>query len=196
MRPLPSPRSRNGALPCPRRPITRPATRTRSPLSVPGSRLSKRSRTAATGVRSGNAEGYGSTSPARACATLARRSSRICCSASWDSLTARPVYGAGPRLRGLDAHDLELDGAGRRRHLDDVALLVAEHGLAHRRLVREPVVGGIRFGRPDDLVLVGLPVVHVLDLHLRADRDDVLGDVGGVDHPCPAQLLLQARDAR
>src|SRR4051794_15422261 len=173
--------------------MMRPPRRTRSPVSVPGSRPSCRARTAAIGTRSGKLVGYGSVPPARNASTLARRSLLICCSASCGSVIERAVY-AGPSRR-LDAHDLELDGAARRGHLDHIALLVTEHGLPHRRLVREPVVGRVGLGRADDLVLVGLPIVDVLDFHLGADRHHVLRDVGGVDDARGAELLLQAGDA-
>src|SRR5436190_2086580 len=218
-----STRSRNIALPCPRRPITRPATRTCSPVSVPGSRLSKRARTSAIGERASNVTGYGSPPASRTASTLAMRSARICSSVpvGWDmdaqstktgcdSGRVRPLAGSdpgsarprpvpmvwGPSLRGFDAHDLELDRAGWCGYLDHVALLVPEHRPAHGRLVREPAIAGVGLGRSDDLVLVRLTVVNVLDLYFGADRDNVLGDVAGVDHTRRAQLLLELRDPR
>src|SRR6478609_3294465 len=198
MRPLASTRSRNWARPCPRRAITRPATRSRCPLSVPGVSSPNRSRSTATGTRCGNAVGYGSTPRERAASTFARRAWRICCSVSPGSFIATRSLRRADRagaLGGLDAHDLEFDRSAGGGHLDDLALLVAEHRLADRRLVRQPVVGGVGLGRADDLVLIGLAVVDVLNLDLRADRDDVLGDVAGVDHTGAAQLLLEAQDA-
>ena len=63
-----------------------------------------------------------------------------------------PRRGSG----GLDLEDLELERAARRRDLDDLALLVADDRLADRRLVRELVLGRVRLGRADDVVLEGL----------------------------------------
>ena len=58
----------------------------------------------------------------------------------------------------LDVHDLEPDGARRNRHLDRLALLVAEQRAADRRLVREPALGRVGLGGTDDLVRVDVAV--------------------------------------
>src|SRR6266487_6856077 len=50
----------------------------------------------------------------------------------WGATTDRTT---ADELRGFDAHDLELDRSGRRRHLDHIALLVSQHGPADGRLV-------------------------------------------------------------
>jgi hypothetical protein len=56
-------------------------------------------------------------------------------------------------LGGLDLEDLELQRAARRGDLDGLALLVADDRLADRRLVRELVLGRVRLGGADDVVL-------------------------------------------
>src|SRR5690242_21965663 len=101
--------------------------------------------------------------------TFAIRSSRIPCSTSLD--TATKDMRARPRGRSgrLDVHDLEADGAGGRRHLDRLALLVPEQGAADGGLVREPAVGRVGLGRADDLVRVHVAVVDVLHPDARAD---------------------------
>src|SRR4029453_9589835 len=80
-------------------------------------------------------------------------------------------------LRGLDLEDLELHLAAGGGNLDRLALLLSDDGLPDGRLVREVVLGRIRFGGADDVVLDRLLRVDVTKLHLRSDRDDVLGDV-------------------
>src|SRR5581483_11712910 len=97
-------------------------------------------------------------------------------------------------LRGLDLENLELEGAARGRHLDDLALLLAHDRLADRRLVRELLLGRVRLRGADDAVLDRLVRAHVPELHGRADRDDVLGDVLLLDHPRGEQPLLEHRD--
>src|SRR5206468_635182 len=86
------------------------------------------------------------------------------------------------RLRGFDLQDLELRGAARGSHFDDVALLVAHDGLPDGGLVRELVLGRVRLGGADDVVLERLLRVHVPDADLRTDRDGVLGDLLLRDH--------------
>src|SRR5436189_8354 len=54
--------------------------------------------------------------------------------------------------RGFYLEDLVLRGAAGRGDLDGLALLVADDGLADRRLVRELILRRVRFGRADDLV--------------------------------------------
>ena len=55
---------------------------------------------------------------------------------------------------------------------------------------------GVGLGRADDRVLQRLAGSLVLDGHLRADADDVAGELGRVDHRRGAQLVLERRDAR
>src|SRR5207342_176509 len=96
---------------------------------------------------------------------------------------------------GLDVHDLEADRPSRHRHLDRLALLVADEGAADRRLVREAGVGRIGLGRADDLVRVDVAVVDILHADARADRHHVGADVLRIDDPGGAKLLLEPRDA-
>src|SRR4051794_19555642 len=98
-------------------------------------------------------------------------------------------------LSGLDFQDLELHRPARGRDLDRLALLLADDRLADGRLVRELVLGRVRLGRADDPVLDRLLGVDVAQLHLGADRDDVLGDVLLADHAGVAQPLLERGDA-
>src|ERR1044072_72038 len=66
--------------------------------------------------------------------------------------------------------DLVLQGfAARRQHLDGLALLLAQDGLADRGLVRELVLGRIRLRGADDVVLDRLLRGHVAQLHVRTD---------------------------
>src|SRR5712692_4638715 len=97
-------------------------------------------------------------------------------------------------LSSLDVQDLELERAARGRHLDDLALLLAQDRLADGRLVRELALRRVRLRRADDVVLNGLVRVHVLQLHVRADRDDVLGDLLLVDHARVEEALLELGD--
>src|SRR3954453_12102572 len=100
-----------------------------------------------------------------------------------------------PSLGCFDLEDLELHRAARGNDLDRLALLLADDRLADRRLVRELVLGRIRLGGADDAVLDRLLGVDVAQLHLGADRDDVLGDVLLADHAGVAQPLLERGDA-
>src|SRR5205085_12113679 len=74
---------------------------------------------------------------------------------------------------GFDLEDLELERTPRRRDLDDVALLLADDRLADRRLVGELVLGRVRLGGADDVVLDRLVLLHVLEAHPGSDRDHV-----------------------
>src|SRR6185437_8363081 len=190
--PVRSARSRKIALPCPRRPVMRPASHSDWPDSAPASSPPWSARTCATSARGGVRAGYGSTPARRMASTFAIRSPRIPCSTSLDTATKdmrtrRP----GGRSGRLDVHDLQADGAGRRRHLDRLALLVPEQRAADRGLVREPAVGRIGLGGAHDLVRVHIAVIDVLHPDLRADGHDVFGDVLGIDDAGRAQLLLQ-----
>ena len=78
---------------------------------------------------------------------------------AWTIETAARLRG----LRGLDVHDLVLQGAARGRDLDGLALLAAQDRPADRRLVRELVLGGVRLGRADDRVLDRLLRVDVAE---------------------------------
>src|SRR6185503_6208890 len=100
-----------------------------------------------------------------------------------------------PSLSGLDFQDLELHRPARGRDLDGLALLLADDRLADGGLVRELVLGRVRLGGADDPVLDRLLRVDVAQLHLRADRDDVLGDVLLGDHARVAEPLLERGDA-
>src|SRR5690349_3185656 len=100
-----------------------------------------------------------------------------------------------PSLSGLDFQDLELHSPARGRDLDGLALLLADDRLADGGLVRELVLGRVRLGGADDPVLDRLLRVDVAQLHLRADRDDVLGDVLLGDHARVAEPLLERGDA-
>src|SRR5689334_20208802 len=93
------------------------------------------------------------------------RAGRMC---EWRSIT-RVVLPRG-RLRRFDLEDLELELAARRSDLDRLALFLADDRLAHRRLVRELVLGGVGLGGADDVVLERLLRVDVPQLHVRADR--------------------------
>src|SRR5436190_8664238 len=96
--------------------------------------------------------------------------------------------------RGFYLEDLVLRGAAGRGDLDGLALLVADDGLADRRLVRELILRRVRFGRADDLVLDRLLSGDVAQPDLRADRDDVLRHVLFADDLGVAELLLELRD--
>src|SRR5207344_2080906 len=111
------------------------------------------------------------------------------------SAPPRRSRAAEGRLRGFYIEDLELEGTARGRHLDDLALLLAQDRLADRRLVRELLLSRVRLGRADDVVLDRLVRVHVLEAHRRADRDDVLGDVLLLDHAGAHEPLLEHGDA-
>src|SRR3954470_21536904 len=78
--------------------------------------------------------------------------------------------------------------------LGGVALLVAHQGLAHGRLVRQPL-GRAGLGRADDDEGLLLALV-VLDVDLRADAHDVGAELAGVEYAGAAQALLELRDAR
>src|SRR5436190_8523578 len=173
----------------------RPASHSDWPDSAPASSSPWSARTVATSARGGVRAGYGSTPARRMASTFAIRSSLIPCSTSLDTATKDMPTAPLGRSGRLDVHDLEADRAGRRRHLDRLALLVPEQGAADRRLVRQPASGGIGLGRAHDLVGVHIAVVDVLDPDLRADGHDVFGDVLGVDDAGRAQLFLQPRDA-
>jgi tRNA-dihydrouridine synthase B len=97
-------------------------------------------------------------------------------------------------LRGFDVEDLELERAAGGDDLDDLALLAADDRLADRRLVRELLLGRIRLRGADDPVLERLVRGQVPQLYLRADGDDVLGDVLLLDHARGQQPLLEQRD--
>src|SRR3954453_2085500 len=100
-----------------------------------------------------------------------------------------------PSLGCFDLEDLELHRAARGRDLDGLALLLADDRLADRRLVRELVRRRVRLGGTDDPVLDRLLRVDVAQLPLRADRNDVLGDVLLADHARVAQPLLERGNA-
>src|SRR4051812_22270561 len=148
MRPERSSRSRNAALPWPRRACRRPATRTRTSVSSPGSSPSWGALASAIGVTPGYACGNGSTPASRIASSLRRRVA----SSSEASLAST--------LCDVDLGDGELALlAARERHLDGVALLAAHERLAHRRLVGEPVGSRVGLGRPDDRVRERLALV-------------------------------------
>src|ERR1041385_7373169 len=102
--------------------------------------------------------------------------------------------GSGAFLRGLDFEDLELERAARGGDRHGLALLLADDRLADGRLVRQLVLRRIRLRRADDVVFEGLLRVDVAQLHVRADRDDVLRDALLVDHARVTQALLERRD--
>ena len=124
MRPERSTRSRNAALPWPRRAARRPAMRAATSVSSPAARSSCGALTSAMGWTPGKACGNGSTPAARSSSSLRRRSSR-----TWlGSGGPRPATGLGD----ADLVDGERALALRRRHLHLVALLVADQRLADR----------------------------------------------------------------
>src|SRR5436189_2906542 len=129
--------------------MTRPASRRVVSAAAPGSSGSASARTAAISSRSGKRFG----------AAMTRESTRVV-----------------GRLRGLDVHDLELELAARRGDLDGLALLATHDRLADRRLVRELVLGRIRLGGANDVVLDSLVRLDVAQAHLRAD-----GHLAGLD---------------
>src|SRR2546430_7575418 len=95
----------------------------------------------------------------------------------------------------LDLENLELHLSAWFRDLNRLTLLLPDDRLADPRLVGELVLRRVGLGRADDVVSDGLLGADVAQLHLRADRDDVLGDVllrddAGVAHP-----LLERCDA-
>src|SRR6476660_8375617 len=98
-------------------------------------------------------------------------------------------------LRDVDLSDLELAllAAGQ-GHVDRVAALVLEQRLADRGLVGELLLPGVRLGRADDRVLVGVAGLLVLDVHGHADLDDVGRQLGRVDDLRGAQALLELGD--
>src|SRR5581483_686614 len=98
------------------------------------------------------------------------------------------------RLRGLDLEDLVLHRATWSRDLDGLALFVADDRLADGRLIGELVLGWIRLRGADDVVLDGLLGAPVAQLHLGADRDDILGDVLLVDDLRVSEALLEHCD--
>ena len=103
-----------------------------------------------------------------------------------------------------DLDDLVVDdGAARGGDLYGVALLVAHDGLANGRLVADAVVGGVRLGRANDLILVnviGVDVTQVdeaaqvnLVASLRHIDDRRMGeDLIDLDNPAlnPSLLVL------
>src|SRR6185312_15636937 len=182
MRPERSTRSRKVSFPISRRAMTRPATRTSSSSVSPFSAFSAAARTATISSRSGNR--FGSI----VLASLRR-------SLATPTVEAAPASAGVAVLRGLDFQDLELHRPARGRDLDGLALLLADDRLADGRLVRELVLGGVRLGGADDPVLDRLLRVDVAQLHLGADRDDVLGDVLLGDHARVAEPLLERGDA-
>src|SRR3954469_4870628 len=118
----------------------------------------------------------------RSCSSLARRA------ASSSSLTGS-LHPDG------DLGDLELALlAVGQDDLGGVALLVAHEGLAHGRLVRQPL-GRAGLGRADDDEGLLLALV-VLDVDLRADAHDVGAELARVEHARAAQPFLELRDAR
>src|SRR5207244_6898301 len=148
IRPERSTRSRKVSFPISRRAMTRPATRCSCSSVSPGSAFSASARTAAISSRSANRFG-----------SMAAESKRRC------------------GLSGFDLEDLELHRAARSGDLDGLALLLADDRHADGRLVRELVLRGVRLGGADDAVLDRLLGADVAQPDLRADRDDVLGDV-------------------
>src|SRR5690242_14022485 len=109
--------------------------------------------------------------------------------------SSEPSSSAIDALRDVDLGDLELAllaaGEG---HVDRVAALVPEQGLADRRLVGELLLPRVRLGRADDRVLVALAGLLVLDVHGHPDLDNIGRQVGGVDHLRGAQALLELGD--
>src|SRR3954468_15787473 len=181
-RPLRSTRSRKAILPWPRRAARRPATRCCASVSAPASRPSWAPRTSATGSTPPNSCGNGSMPSERSCSSLARRA------ASSSSLKGS-LHPDG------DLGDLELALlAVGEDDLGGVALLVAHQGLAHGRLVRQPL-GRAGLGRADDDEGLLLALV-VLDVDLRADAHEVGARLAGVEQAGAAQALLELRDAR
>src|SRR5687767_327958 len=177
----------NEALPWPRRALSRPATRTRSSVSTPGSRPSWSSRTAAISVRSANVCGKGSIPSSRRLSSFVRLSS---------SPLTRRAYPGGSRSGGLDLGDLQLLlRAARRLDGDDVVLRGADQRLADRGLVREAVLGRVGFGGADDPELLRLARLLVLDVDDGADADDLGVDLLLVDHGGAADPVRKLGDA-
>src|SRR5829696_7285248 len=185
IRPERSTTSRNAALPWPRRAASRPAIRARTSVSAPGGRSSCGAFTSAIGCTPGNACGNGSTPAARSSSSLRRRSIRTC---GRSSSVMR-------RLSDADLGDGQLALALRRGHGDRVALLATDQRLADGRLVRQPLVRRVGLGGADDRVLEALALL-VLAGHQRADADDVVVELGRVDHLRGAELVLELRDPR
>src|SRR3954453_18005222 len=174
--------------------MTRPAARCSWSSESPGWAFSASARTAETSSRSGNRLGS-------IRASLVRRGGGLCS----PPLTRLRVSGylrevvmareAGRTSRSPDLEDLELHRAARSLDLDGLALLLADDRLPDRRFVRELVLGRVGLGRPDDPVLERLLGADVAQLHLRADGDDVLGDVLLRDHARAAESILERGDA-
>ena len=203
-----STRSRNAALPEPRRAAIRPATRWRSSVSSPACQVlvggEHRPRSARRpGTRTGTRPGR----PRAGARALARRSAissgRPClprtglavvaggCAAIGFALIRRRAYlrptsifvifslRAGPRGTFTATVSLRLCPISARPTGDSLESLCSSR---------------LGLGRADDRVLDRLAGLFVLDVHDRADLHDVGGEVLGLDHRRHAQLLLQLRD--
>src|SRR3954452_3456460 len=140
-------------------------------------------------VRPSKACGNGSTPDSRRRASLARRSARSCDSER--SVSSDSPIGRASLCR-FDLGDLEL-APGSARHLDGdhVAALVADEGLADRRLVGELALGQVGFRRPDDLELLRVAGLLVLDVHLDADADGLGVELLLVDDGRATEPLLE-----
>src|SRR4051812_3815293 len=143
-------------------------------------------------VRPSKACGNGSTPDSRRRASLARRSASSCDSERSVS-SGSPIGRAS--LCGFDLGDLEL-APGAAGHLDGdhVAALVANEGLADRRLVRELALGQVGLRRPHDLELLRVARLLVLDVYRDADADGAGVELLLVDDGRPAEPLLELRD--
>jgi asparagine synthase (glutamine-hydrolysing) len=99
-------------------------------------------------------------------------------------------------LGGLDVHDLERELAARRGDLDGLALLAPHDRFPDGRFIRELVLGRIRLGRADDVVLDRLAGFDVAETHLRPDGHLARLDLLLRDHARALEPLLEHRDAR
>src|SRR5450631_2351799 len=189
MRPSRSSRSKKATLPCPRRAVSRPATRTTVSDSSPEPSASLTARTEAILTRPGNSRGKGSIPRARNAAALARRSATR--RSSPESGRRAASGRSGGCVTRLNLHDLVLDHATRCRDDHLLTLLAPQDRLPNRALVRKATVLRIGLGGSDDCIRDGLFGLRVLERHARTDRDIVGRNVFGIDDPRVAQLLLE-----
>ena len=113
----------------------------------------------------------------RGCSAIGTTPSKACGKGSIPSARRRSNFSrrsssrdSARRASRFDLGDLQLArGAAGHRHGDDVAALVAEQGLADRRLVRELVRARVGLGGADQLELDRLVGLLVLDVDRDAD---------------------------